>query len=180
MEAKRELLVRNNRPYLPSSLEHNIGESAKKVESALVYIIGNLLSSQCMCCERGIGPFPYYVRVFDSEKSFRENHKIAVHARHSRDTVHAMNAADVIKDTQRLAEEYGISNEHAKSVAAKVEDGNLDLYQLVDRLKKVTVAVEKLVKEEEEASARLNHVSHGGEDGFEPLLLRSVGAASSF
>jgi hypothetical protein len=32
MEAKRQLLVRNNRAYLPSSLEHNIGENAKKVE----------------------------------------------------------------------------------------------------------------------------------------------------
>ncbi|KAJ5229440.1 hypothetical protein N7489_010148 [Penicillium chrysogenum] len=67
MEAKRQLLVRNNRAYLPSSLEHNIGENAKKVECALGYIVGDISSSPCMCCERGMGPFPHCVRVFDCE-----------------------------------------------------------------------------------------------------------------
>ncbi|KAJ6188097.1 hypothetical protein N7519_003005 [Penicillium mononematosum] len=48
-----------------------------------------------------------------AEKSFRENYEVSVHARHSREAVHAMNAAAVMSDTQRLADEYGISNEHA-------------------------------------------------------------------
>lgn len=67
MEAKRELLVRKNRPYLPSFLRHNIGKSAKKIESALGYFVGDISSSPCMFCERGIGPLLHCVRVFDCE-----------------------------------------------------------------------------------------------------------------
>jgi hypothetical protein len=207
MEAKRELMVRSNKPYLPSSLEHSIGESARKVESALGYIVGDLSTPACSSCERGLGPFPHCVRFSDcenvtactnchgsgdlnccqyydqpdqthqtdpaeyntklkgilsdaevslalAEKAFRGTHEIAFHARQSHDAVHGMNAAAAIRDTQRLADEYGVSNEHAKQVAMKVKDVNLDLYQLVDRLKNVTMAVEKLVKEEAEAKSK--------------------------
>lgn len=64
-EPKRELMVRNNRPFTPSSLEHNIGESATKVEAALGYVVGDLADQPCQRCERGLGPFPHCVRVPD-------------------------------------------------------------------------------------------------------------------
>jgi hypothetical protein len=46
-EPKRQLMVRNNQPFTPSSLEHNIGESATKVEAALGYVVGDLADQLC-------------------------------------------------------------------------------------------------------------------------------------